>query len=257
MTLSSALFVGDVVHQRLKPRRHRLRYSAYWLLLDLQEIDQLGHRLRFFSRNRFNLFSFYDRDHHGPAGRTVRDEIHNALREAGVSLDSARVCVLTMPRLLGYAFNPLSTYFCYGANGSLTAIVYEVHNTFGERHLYAFGLTESDAIHRCRKRFYVSPFMDMDLEYTFKVRAPDDHVSIAIRAGDRSGPVLTAALSGERRPLTDRELLRVFLLIPFLTLKVIVGIHWEALRIWLKGVRIRPRKGPAGAAAHAPHTDRV
>jgi hypothetical protein len=198
--------------------------------------------LSFFSRNRLNLFAFHDRDHCGGRERTLRDEIVEAARDAGVALDDARICILTMPRVLGYVFNPLSTYFCYGADGRLAAVVYEVHNTHGERHRYSFAITSPDAVHRCRKRFFVSPFLDMELDYVFNIRPPEDRVSVVIRACDDTGPVLTAAMVADRRPLTDGRLLRLFFSIPILTVKVIAGIHWEALRIWLKGVRIRSWK---------------
>jgi uncharacterized protein len=247
MAPSSALFLGSVVHRRLKPRRHRLRYRAYWLFLDLEDVDRLDGKLRLFSRNRFNLFAFYDRDHREAARDDLRTEIVDAVRNAGIVLDHGRICVLTMPRVLGYVFNPLSTYFCYAADGRLAAVVYEVHNTFGGRHRYALAV-EAEAkdgggpvVQRCAKRFYVSPFMDMELNYSFRVRRPGERVSVVISASDKAGPVLVAGMSGERRELTDAALLRLFLTIPALTLKVIVGIHWEALRLWLKGVRLRPR----------------
>jgi uncharacterized protein len=248
-TPSSAIFVGDVMHRRLKPRRHRLRYRAYWLLLDLEDIDRLGRTLRLFSRNRFNLFAFYDRDYCERGGHDLRGEIVDAVRDAGVTLGSGRICVLTMPRVFGYVFNPLSTYFCYAEDGRLTAVVYEVHNTFGERHRYALavGSEEGTLNQRCPKRFYVSPFLDMELDYRFRVSPPGEQVRVAISAFDPAGLVLVAALSAERRELSDARLLRLFLSIPLLTLKVIVGIHWEALRIWLKGVRFRPRKPAIGA----------
>jgi DUF1365 family protein len=255
MAPSSALFLGSVIHRRLKPRRHRLRYRAYWLFLDLEDIDRLDGTLRLFSRNRFNVFAFYDRDHCEAGRGDLRGEIIDAVRDAGIAPDPERICVLTMPRVLGYVFNPLSTYFCYAAAGRLAAVVYEVHNTFGGRHRYALavGTQDGPVVQRCRKRFYVSPFMDMELDYKFRVRRPGERVSVAISASDAAGPVLVAALSGERSELTDARLLRLFLSIPALTLKVIVGIHWEALRLWLKGVRIRPR---SSAIAKSPQTGR-
>ncbi len=247
MTPSSALFLGSVVHRRLKPRRHRLRYRAYWLFLDLEDIDRLDGTLRLFSRNRLNLFGFYDRDHCQTGRGDLRAEIVDAVHDAGIVMDHGRICVLTMPRVLGYVFNPLSTYFCYAADGRLAAVVYEVHNTFGGRHRYALAVeAENGAVmQRCAKRFYVSPFMDMELNYSFRVMRPGERVGVVISASDAAGPVLVAGMSGERRELTDAGLLRLFLSIPALTLKVIVGIHWEALRLWLKGVGLRPRTGAA------------
>lgn len=248
MGAPSAIFVGDVVHHRLTPRRHRLRYRCYWLYLDLDEIEAIGRRLRLFSHNRFNLFAFHDRDHLHRPGQSLREEIVAALREAGIDPSDTRIGVLTMPRVLGYVFNPLSTYFCYGPDGDLRAMVYEVHNTFRERHRYVLAAanTQGRAAQQCGKRFYVSPFMDMNMTYTFRVRPPGEQIGIAIGTHGETGPVLFAAFSGKRRELTDSGLLRVFFAIPLLTMKVVAAIHWEALRIWLKGVRVRPHT-PAGA----------
>jgi DUF1365 family protein len=151
-----------------------------------------------------------------------------------------------MPRVLGYGFNPLSIYFCHRHDGTLAAVLYEVHNTFGERHSYIIPVdADSSCVRqRCDKRFYVSPFMDMDLSYEFRVAPPADRVSIAIRACDQAGPVIFAALAGERRELTDRALARLLATHPLLTLKVIGAIHWHALLLWWKGVALRPRPRP-------------
>ncbi|CAM5221938.1 hypothetical protein BTHI11S_06252 [Bosea thiooxidans] len=134
MTLQSALYVGLVRHHRFRPRPHALAYRVFWMLLDLDEIDQVSAKLRFFSRNRFNLYAFRDADYGDRSGRPLRLQIEETLAKAGIAHDSGPIRLLTMPRILGYAFNPLSTYFCYRRDGSLCATVYEVHNTFGEIH---------------------------------------------------------------------------------------------------------------------------
>lgn len=168
------------------------------------------------------------------------------MRAAGVEPDGGPIRLLTMPRLFGYVFNPLSVYFCYRKSGELQAILYEVANTFGERHDYFFPVEGAgDRLHHaCPKQFYVSPFMEMALSYTFRVRPPDDEVMVAIVASDEDGPVLTAAVTGRRQTLTDQALLKALVVYPLLTLKVVAAIHWEALRLWLKGVRLQPR--PSG-----------
>ena len=151
-----------------------------------------------------------------------------------------------MPRILGYGFNPISIYFCERADRTLAALIYEVHNTFAERHSYLIPVrSDSHTIHqRCAKEFYVSPFLDMDLIYEFSVRAPAQTIAVAIRASQGHRPMMTACLSGARKPLSNATLISAFLMFPAQTLKVTAAIHWEALRLWLKGLRLRPRPAP-------------
>jgi uncharacterized protein len=239
---ASAFYAGTVMHQRLRPRRHRLRYRIFSLLLDLDELDGLAARLRLFSRNRFNLFSFHDHDFGDRGPKPLRAQIERHLAAAGIETPGGAIRLLTMPRVLGYAFNPLSVYFCYRRPDGLAAIVYEVSNTFGERHSYVIPVHGDGAIHQeCAKRFFVSPFLDMDMNYLFRVVPPGRRVGIAISGRDAQGPVIVASLFAERAPLSDARLARAFVTYPLLTLKVIAGIHWEALRLWLKGARLRRR----------------
>lgn len=251
----SSLYVGTVLHRRMRPRQHRLRYRVFWLLLDLGEIDALDARLRLFSRNRFNLFGFRDRDYGEGTAEPLRAQVERHLAAAGLAPDGGAIRLLTMPRILGYAFNPLSVYFCHRRDGGLAAILYEVNNTFGERHSYlipvdAAAVAEAGGTIRqsTRKRFYVSPFIDMEMDYEFRVLPPAERVAIAIAGKDAEGPIISAALSAGRLPLTDAALGRVFLTHPLLTLKVVAGIHFEALLIWLKGVRLRRRPPPPAEA---------
>jgi len=247
MSLRSTLYVGSVMHRRVRPRRHRLRYRVFWMLLDLDEIVTLPRRLRLFSHNCFNALSFHDADHGDGSGRPLREQAEGHLTSAGIDLGGGAIRLLCMPRIFGYGFNPISIYFCHHKSGALAAIIYEVHNTFHQRHSYLITVDlETGAVidQQCRKVFYVSPFMDMDLSYQFRVAAPDDRVSVAIRASDRDGMLLVAALSGDRRELSDSVLLRTLATNPLLTLKVIAAIHWHALRLLLKGFRLRPRPLP-------------
>jgi DUF1365 family protein len=244
----SGLFYGHVTHARVKPKTHKLAYRIYSLLLDLDELGDLDRRLRLFSVDRFNLFSFYARDRGDRSGRNLKAQIEGAMRAAGLEPDGGPIRLLTMPRLLGWAFNPLSVFFCYGRDGVLRAIHWEVDNTFGERHAYMIPVTEeagSPVIRqRCDKHFYVSPFMDLDLRYRFEVSPPGDRLAIRIDTHDADGLVLTARHLARRQELSDRALIRAFLAIPFLTLRVVGGIHWEALKIALKGIRLRKRPAP-------------
>jgi DUF1365 family protein len=244
----SALYAGKVMHQRLRPRRHRLSYRIFQLLLDLDEIDTLASGLRLFSHNRFNLFSFVDRDHGDGKDVSLKAYVERQLQSAGVETDGGPVRILCMPRMLGYAFNPLSIYFCHRRAGGLAAILYEVNNTFGQRHSYLIPVDDNQdsgmVEQQCAKRFYVSPFMAMDMEYRFRIRPPQERVSVHITGGDDAGPTIIAAFAGDRRPLSDALLVRVLFAYPLLTLKVVAGIHWQALLLWLKGMRLQTRPDP-------------
>lgn len=243
----SALFAGHVTHARLRPKEHRLAYRIYSLLLDLDELDELGRSLRLFSVDRFNLFSFRRKDRGDRSGSDLRRQVEASMRAVGVEPDGGPIRLLTMPRLLGWAFNPLSVFFCYGRDGELNAILWEVDNTFGERHGYMIPVengADGEIVQICDKAFYVSPFMDMELSYRFRVSPPEETLSIRIDTFAEQDLVLTARHVARRRELTDAALLKAFVAIPFLTLRVVGGIHWEALKIWLKGVRLRPRPQP-------------
>lgn len=246
-TAASALYFGQVVHQRVRPRRHRLSYRVFSMLIDLDELETLPLRLRLFSHNRFNLFSFFDRDHGPGDGSRLRRWVEEQLARGGVALDDGAVRLLCYPRILGYVFNPLSVYFCYGRSGEPVAILYEVSNTFGQRHTYLVpvgGDPRGPVRQECAKAFYVSPFNKVEGCYRFRIDPPADKVSVVINHGDEAGLILHASFTGRHESLTDGVLLRAFLRYPLMTLKVIAGIHWEALRLWRKGLRIIPRAAP-------------
>jgi DUF1365 family protein len=242
----SALYTGKVRHRRFRPRQHRLRYSIFYVLLDLDEIDQLARSLRLFSHNRFNLFSISDRDHGNGSEASLCEQVRCHLQNAGVEAGGP-IRLLAMPRILGYVFNPLSIYFCHRRDGSLAAILYEVNNTFGQRHNYLIPVAAgSNRIIRqqSRKSLYVSPFTIPDMTYFFAVMPPRRSLAVSVTGHDVEGPLIVAKLIATRHALTDASLLRAFLLYPLLTLKVITAIHWEALLLWLKGVRPQRRPPP-------------
>jgi DUF1365 family protein len=239
----SALFAGQVMHQRTRPKPHRLLYSVFYLALNLEEAPAIGAALLLFSVNRSNLFSFHERDHGDGSSTPLLEQIRAKLNAAGLDAGGA-IVLMTLPRMLGFAFNPLSLYFCYREDGALAAILYEVNNTFGQRHTYLIpAVLDADGLVRqeSAKSLYVSPFLDTDMAYAFVVAPPKRRVAISITARDAEGPVLFAKLSGNRIPLADATLLRALIAYPFLTLKVVVAIHWEALRLWLKGVDLVER----------------
>lgn len=241
------LYVGAVMHQRLRPRRHGLRYRVYCLWLDVDRLEETAARLRLFSIDRWNLFSFRRRDHGARDGRALRPWVEQRLAEAGMPRPAA-IMLLSFPRVLGYAFNPLSVYYCYDRDGALCALIYEVKNTFGDQHAYAVpaGATVDGAYEQERdKEFFVSPFIDMDKRYLFRLRAPDERLALRIKQRDAEGDYLIASWNGAAESLSDGRLLRRFFSHPLMTIKVIVGIHWEALRLFLKGVRFLGHPGEA------------
>lgn len=246
-----SIYVGAVLHARLRPKRHRLRYRVFWLLVDIDRLDEWANRLRLFSRNRLNLFALFDRDYGDDPSLSLRQQVDAALAAADRRNSDGRTLLLTMPRVLGYAFNPLSVFFCYSRDGRLSTVIYEVHNTFGERHRYVLGANvdqKKELRQSCEKSFHVSPFLGMDMSYVFRLRPPHDRIAIAIEGRDREGAVIQAVLSGARRELTDASLLRLFVRVPLLTVKVILAIYWEALRMWSEGFRVFPHPGrPSGA----------
>lgn len=242
---ASAIYQGYVTHCRIRPTCHAFRYRVFSLLLDLSEIEALAARSRLFKRNRRGLLSFHDGDH-GDGG-DLRAWARAQLAKHGIAVDGP-IRLLCYPRLFGYVFNPLSVWFCYDIGGALAAMIYEVHNTFGERHAYVLPAAPGGGPQQqeCGKAFYVSPFLSMDCRYTFRIRPPGEDVLIAIDECEAGAPVLNAVFAGQRRPLTDANLALALLRHPLMTLKVTAAIRFEALRLWLKRV---PRHAHLGSPA--------
>ncbi len=245
----SALYEGHVVHQRLAPRRHRLRYALFQILLDVDELPDLDRRLRWFSHDRLNLFSVFDRDHGDGRAGPLRGYVEETLAAAGIDIAGGQILLLCMPRLLGHVFNPISIYWCHRPDGGLAAMLYEVNNTFGQRHSYLIPVdpyTDRKVVRQsCAKAFHVSPFMDMAMTYDFVITAPGETISTSVNGRMRDGaPMITANFSGARHALTDGRLLRALVFYPLMTFKVVAAIHWEAAKLLAKGLRLKP--APAG-----------
>jgi len=241
MSLHSALFLGRVMHTRLRPRHHRLSYRVFSLLLDLDELPDASATSRLFGYNRRAILSFWDADHGDGSANGLRSWVEVQLAKADRLESGMRIRVLCYPRIFGYVFNPLTVYFCHAPDGALRAILYEVCNTFGERHTYVIPVdagATGPVRQGCAKELYVSPFMPMACFYRFHIEPPGDKVLVRIDEADAEGPLLAASFAGRREPLTDRALLGALLRYPLMTLKVTLGIHWEALRIWWKGVPV-------------------
>lgn len=267
VALAPAIQLADaqVFHARLRPHGLRFRYSVLALMLDL---DRLGepHDIPFFSLSRWNLFGFNPADHGPRDGSDLRaaiDRMHDAVGLAR----PARVVLTCFPRILGFVFNPISIYCGSDAAGRITSIAYEVRNTFGEHHTYLFPVEGSPdgavAPHECDKLFYVSPFMDMPLRYRFLISPPKDETfGLKIIERDAHGVVLTAMMQMRAFVPHRVGLLRRLAATPLAGFKVVAAIHWQALRLWLRGHRLRPRPAPPAPVSvetspfhplHAPH----
>jgi uncharacterized protein len=240
---STCLYVGEVVHRRLSPVRHELRYKVYNFFIDVNEIDSVAKRIRFFSYNRFNLFALSDAKFGAGDGTSIKDHAWSLAKQWQNDHNIKRIFMFCYPSVLGRIFNPLTTYYCFDANEQLRLMIYEVSNTFGERHSYVIPVDGSNS-QSCDKRFYVSPFNKVEGHYDFTVAAPGEQLKLAIRLTDSNGACLSAWFSGSRVELSDRALLRSFLSLPLLPLKILGGIHWEALKLWLKGMRLQHRPKP-------------
>jgi DUF1365 family protein len=246
----AALYVGDVMHARLKPMGHRFSYRVMSLLIDLDQLADADRLSPLFGVNRAALYSFHEADHGRRDGSSLRAYVQRCAAERGIDLTDGRVLLLCYPRLLGYTFNPLSVYFCYRADGELALLIYEVRNTFGDIHPYVLPVTSSDISdagvrQQQDKLFYVSPYIEMAMRYHFRVLQPGERVQLRILETDREGPLLAATFNGHHRMLNTKELLRAFFSLPLVTMKVMAAIHWEALRLWLKGARLVPRNDAA------------
>ncbi|MBQ0783708.1 MAG: DUF1365 domain-containing protein [Amphritea sp.] len=244
---NSAVYTGVVMHHRFTPKQHRFIYRVFSLCLDLDELPDLHKKFRLFSRSRFSLFSFRESDH-GRGDGQLRKEITGLLSERGYASATSRIELLCYPRILGYSFNPLSVYFCYNHKNEPEVILYEVSNTFGQRHCYLLvndKPAEKIVRHNCHKLMYVSPFMPMDTAYSFRILPPKESVSVCIRQSrkedEKEVPILNATFTGQRLEISDPGLLKLFFTHPLMTLKVIGAIHWEALRLLIKGLKLQPR----------------
>jgi DUF1365 family protein len=238
------------MHARLKPMGHRFSYRVMSLLVDLDRLAEANRQSPLFGINCAALYSFRESDHGARDGSPLRAYAQTCAAGHGIDLTNGRVLLLCYPRLLGYTFNPLSVYFCYRADGELALLIYEVRNTFGDIHPYVLPVTsanisEAGVRQQQDKLFYVSPFIEMAMRYHFRVRPPGECVQLRILETDRDGPLLAATFNGNRRPLNTKELLRAFFALPLVTLKIMAAIHWEALRLWLKGARLVPRNETA------------
>lgn len=243
---AAALYFGDVMHARLKPMGHRFSYRVMSLLIDLDQLEKADNQSPLFGVNRAALYSFRESDHGDRDGTSLRGYVRRSASELGIDLSGGRIQLLCYPRLFGYTFNPLSVYFCYRAGGELALMIYEVRNTFGDIHPYVLPvlsgeISDAGVRQQQNKLFYVSPFIEMAMRYHFRVSPPGEAVKIRILETDGEGPLLAATFNGRRQELTTGSLLKSFFSLPLVTFKILAAIHWEGLRLWIKGARLVPR----------------
>ena len=249
-TPPGVLYDVRVMHRRRVAPFYRFVYDLFYLLVDIDRLPELHRTRRWFSLNRFNVVSLRERDYGNCSGEpgALRRWVEATLGARGISLAGGRIRLLTLPRIFGFAFNPISLYYCEHADGTLRAVIGEVRNTFGERHSYVLGNAGAqmrwDAPQDKDKLFHVSPFFTLSGRYRFHVSEPGESVRIHIAETRDGGPLFEATLAGERRALTDAALLGHVLAMPWVTLKVVYAIHWEALKIWLRGAKYVPKPPP-------------
>ncbi len=243
MTMQTCIYRGEVVHKRLKPKVHKFSYKACYFLFDLSDLKALDNSCFLFSYNRWGPISFFDRDHGSKDGENILQWVEEKLEEADIMNGVGRVKLLCFPRMFGFVFNPLSTYFCYDNKGLLFAILYEVSNTYRETHTYVMPVKSQEKMvirQSCSKLLYVSPFIEMETDYHFRVLAPEGKVSIVIRQENSKGLLLAASFFGKKEEFTTINIFNCLIQYPFLTVKVILGIHWEAVRLFFKKLPIFP-----------------
>jgi uncharacterized protein len=244
MIKNSSIYIGNVIHKRFKPKIHSFNYKVFSLLIDLSELELLNKKLKLFSYNKFNIISFYNKDHGPRDSSSLKNWVEDNLKKNNIDTNEIQIKLLCYPRIFGYVFNPLSVFYVYDKNLNLISILYEVKNTFGEQHTYIFKSDKNQNLiqHVCKKKFHVSPFIEMDCTYFFKVLKPNNKISVVIDQHDNEGKILYASQDGTRIDLNNKNLILSYLKHPLMTFKIILAIHFEAFKLWTKGIKIIKKK---------------
>ena len=239
--MNSCIYNGIVTHHRFKPVKHSLKYNTFSLFVDLDELEKLHNDIKIFSFNKFNLFSFCNKDHGPRDGSSLKEWVLENLKKFNINENISNIKLLCYPRIFGYVFNPLSIFYCYDSE-KLRAIFYEVKNTYNEQHTYIFKVIDHEKIEqKCKKKFYVSPFMNMNTYYNFRLLNPNEKLSVFIKQTDDQGAILTATQVGDKKEFSFKQLLINFFKYPLMTIKIITSIHFEAFLLWKKGAIYRKR----------------
>ena len=241
--MTSSIYNGTVIHKRFKPKIHFFKYKVFSLLLDLSDLNRLDKDISFFSYNTFNLISFFDKDHGERDGSSLFEWVKKSLVENNINSENIKIKLLCYPRIFGYVFNPLSVFFVYDNQENLISILYEVKNTFGEQHTYFFKVENNNLLqHNCSKKFHVSPFIEMNCNYFFKILKPAEKISVIIDQYQLDDKILFASQDGRRVDFNSKELLKSYIKHPLMTFKIISAIHFEAFKLWAKGIRFVKKK---------------
>ena len=242
--MNSSIYNGTVIHKRFKPKSHFFKYSVFSLLIDLSELNQLERDIKFFSFNKFNLISFFEKDHGDRDGSSLIKWVKKNLDENEINSKDIKIKLLCYPRIFGYVFNPLSVFFIYDKSEKLISILYEVKNTFGEQHTYIFEVKDDLKFfqHSCSKKFHVSPFIEMDCNYFFRILKPAEKISVIIDQYQSDEKILYASQDGKRTEFTSSELIKSYFKHPLMTFKIISAIHFEAFKLWAKGIKFIKKK---------------
>ena len=198
--MTSSIYNGTVIHKRFKPKIHYFKYKVFSLLIDLSELEYLSKKIIFFSHNKFNLVSFYEKDHGNRDGSSLVSWVKKNLEENNIDSQKVQIKLLCYPRILGYVFNPLSVFYIYDESKKLVSILYEVKNTFGEQHTYIFKVDSDQNLyqHNCSKKFHVSPFIEMNCKYFFRLLKPGKKISVIIDQYQTDEKILYASQDGQR-----------------------------------------------------------
>ena len=244
MIKESFIYTGTVIHKRFKPKIHSFNYKVFSLLIDLSELDLLDKNLKLFSYNKFNIISFYNKDHGRRDGSSLINWVIDNLEKNHINTNGILIKLLCYPRIFGYVFNPLSVFYVYDKNKDLISILYEVKNTFGEQHTYVFKTKKDQNLtqHVCKKKFHVSPFIAMNCIYFFRLLKPGNKISVIIDLQDPEGKILYASQDGVKSELNNTNLIKSYLKHPLMTFKIILAIHFEAFKLWTKGIKFISKK---------------
>jgi len=242
--MTSSIYNGTVIHKRFKPKIHYFKYRVFSLLIDLSELEYLSEKIKFFSHNKFNLVSFYEKDHGNRDGSSLVSWVKKNLKDNNINSEDVKIKLLCYPRILGYVFNPLSVFYIYNIDEKLICILYEVKNTFGEQHTYIFKVDNNQNLyqHSCLKKFHVSPFIEMNCKYFFRLLKPGEKISVIIDQYQTDEKILYASQDGQRVDFNTKELIKSYLKHPLMTFKIISAIHFEAFKLWLKGIKFIKKK---------------
>ena len=242
--INSAIYNGKVIHKRFKPKVHYFKYKVFSLLIDLSELEILDKNVNFFSYNKFNLISFYEKDHGDRDGSSLTSWVIKNLEKNNIQAKDIKIKILCYPRIFGFVFNPLSVFYVYNLQDQLISILYEVKNTFGEQHTYIFKVTKDANLvqNNCSKKFHVSPFIEMNCNYFFRLLKPGNKISVVIDQYDNEDQILYASQDGTRSDFNTHHLIKSYLKHPIMTFKIILAIHFEAFKLWAKGIKFIKKK---------------